>query len=133
MYSSGANHYQAVSNQTSIVDADPHQLIQLLLEGAMSRMAQARGCIERGDIEGRNNSINKAIAIIGGLNSSLNMDAGEISFNLKRLYEYMQQRLFEANVRNDMDALDEVVRLLGEIKVAWEGIKEEAKTFIQSR
>ena len=131
MYNSGARHYQAVSKETSIVDADPHKLIQLLLEGAMTRMAQARGCIERGEIEGRNNNINRAIAIIGGLNNSLDMNTGDIAFNLKRLYEYMQQRLFEANIRNDMNALDEVARLLGEIKSAWEGIREEAVEFLQ--
>lgn len=126
MYSQGAKQYQSINNETGIMDADPHRLIQLLIDGALARIAKAKGCIEHGLVEDRNNTINSAIAIIGGLRDSLNMEAGEVAMTLERLYDYMEHRLFQANVNNDAAALDEVGRLLGEIKTAWDGIREEA-------
>jgi len=125
MYSQAAKQYQSVNTETSIMDADPHRLIQLLLEGALARIAKAIGCVQRGESEEKNNSINRAIAIIGGLRDSLDMDQGELATNLERLYEYMEYRLFQANVHNDVAALEEVGRLLGEIKSAWESIRNE--------
>lgn len=126
MYARGAKQYQSVGVETSIMDADPHRLIQLLIDGALARMAAARGHIERNEIEERNAMINKAIKIISGLQESLNMDAGEISQNLERLYDYMSRRLFEANLKNDVAILDEVIHLMTEIKTAWDGIRDEA-------
>jgi len=125
MYSQAAKQYQSVNTETSVMDADPHRLIQLLLEGALARIAKAIGCVQRGDAEEKNNSINRAIAIIGGLRDSLDMDQGDLAANLERLYEYMEYRLFQANVHNDVSALEEVGRLLGEIKSAWDGIRDE--------
>ncbi|MCH8551265.1 MAG: flagellar export chaperone FliS [Natronospirillum sp.] len=126
MYSRAAKQYQSVSTQTSVMDADPHRLIQLLIDGSLDRMAAAKGHIERNEIEQRNKMLNSAIKIISGLQESLNMDAGEIALNLERLYDYMTRRLFEANLKNDPEIVDEVMRLMTEIKTAWDGIREEA-------
>jgi len=126
MYSNGAKQYQQMSAHTAVMDADPHRLIQLLFEGALARIAKAKGHIEREEIEARNEVINSAIRIIGGLQESLDMDAGEISQNLDNLYDYMIRRLFEANSKNSMVMLDEVAKLLIEIKSAWDEIREEA-------
>ena len=126
MYARGAKQYQSVSVETSIMDADPHRLIQLLIDGALARMSAAKGHIERNEIEQRNNMINKAIKIISGLQESLNMEAGEIAENLERLYDYMSRRLFEANLKNDVEIVDEVITLMTEIKSAWDGIRDEA-------
>lgn len=126
MYARAAKQYQTVGNQTGVMDADPHRLIQLLIDGALDRMAAARGHIERNEIEQRNKMLNAAIKIISGLQESLNMDAGEVAANLERLYDYMTRRLFEANVKNDAEIVDEVIRLLTEIKDAWDGIRDEA-------
>ncbi|WLD57032.1 flagellar export chaperone FliS [Salinispirillum sp. LH 10-3-1] len=126
MYARGARQYQAVGTETSIMDADPHKLIQLLIDGALARMSAAKGHIQRNDIEQRNKMLNSAINIISGLQESLNMDAGELSMNLERLYDYMTRRLFEANMRNDEKIVDEVIGLMMEIKTAWDGIRQEA-------
>ncbi|TXR54930.1 flagellar export chaperone FliS [Reinekea thalattae] len=120
------NQYKSVGTETSIVDADPHRLIQLLFEGATARIAAAKGHIERKEYDKKNNQINSAISIVGGLQDSLNLDAGELAQNLERLYNYMIRRLFEANIRNDISLLDEVGGLLGQIKSAWDEIRDEA-------
>lgn len=126
MYAQGIKQYQSVSTETSIMDADPHRLIQLLFEGALARISTAKGHMERKEHDRKSEKINAAIDIIGGLQDSLNTDTGEVALNLERLYDYMIRRLFEANARNDLAILDEVTDLLVQIKSAWDGIRDEA-------
>ena len=126
MYAQGIKQYQSVGTQTSIVDADPHRLIQLLFEGAAARIAAAKGHIERKEYDKKSSQINSAISIIGGLQESLNFEAGELALNLERLYDYMIRRLFEANVRNSIEMLEEVNGLLLQIKSAWDEIRDQA-------
>lgn len=133
MYAQGIKEYQSIGTQTSIVDADPHRLVQLLFEGATARIASAKGHIERKELDKKSAKINSAISIIGGLQESLNFDAGELAMNLEKLYDYMIRRLFEANVRNSTEMLDEVYGLLMQIKSAWDDIRVDALADIQSK
>ena len=94
--------------------------------GALSRLSTAKGCIERQDFAGKGVQIGKSIDIIGGLQSSLDMDTGgDISANLDALYDYMNRRLSQASLNNDIGIVDEVVSLLREIKGGWDSIPEE--------
>lgn len=123
---SAAQQYHQVGTQSSINDASPHQLIAMLINGAVSRLATAKGCMERRDIAGKGERISQSIDIISGLQSSLDMDTGgDISANLDALYDYMIRRLSEASLRNDMSIVDEVISLLREIKAGWDAIPEE--------
>ena len=120
------NQYQQVNTQTSVVDADPHRLIQLLLDGALDRLSMAKNRIQAKDFEGKNRFINKAIEIVGGLRSFLDTDkGGALAGNLEALYDYIERRLFEANVRNSIEIVDECVSLLKEVKGGWDGIRQE--------
>ena len=121
------SQYQAVNSQTSIVDADRHKLIQLLYDGALERISMARAQITAKNYEGKNRLINKAIEIIGGLRGFLdNEKGGELADNLDALYDYMERRLFEANLKNDVAILEEVAGHLRQIRDAWAAIREEA-------
>jgi flagellar secretion chaperone FliS len=116
--------YQSIGVQTSIMDADPHRLIQLLFDGAMQNMSAARGFIERSDIENKNARLNKAIEIVGGLRNFLDKEkGGEVAANLEKLYEYIEVRLFQANARNSAEYVDECVALLKQVKSAWDEIR----------
>ncbi|HBN9951345.1 TPA: flagellar export chaperone FliS [Pseudomonas aeruginosa] len=115
--------YQQVSIEAQVSDANPHRLIQLLMQGGLERLAQARGAMEREQIPEKGILIGKAIGIIGGLREALDSErGGELAGNLDRLYEYMIARLVEANTRNDTNLLDEVSALLLEVKSGWDGI-----------
>lgn len=115
--------YQAVNTHVQAVDASPHRLIQMLMEGGLTRIAQARGAMERQQTAMKGELIGKAIGIIGGLRDGLNLEqGGEVAANLDRLYEYMVNRLLEANVQNDMAPLDEVAGLLRNVKSGWDVI-----------
>ncbi|EIU1680116.1 flagellar export chaperone FliS [Pseudomonas aeruginosa] len=115
--------YQQVSIEAQVSDANPHRLIQLLMQGGLERLAQARGAMEREQIPEKGILIGKAIGIIGGLREALDSErGGELAGNLDRLYEYMIARLVEANTSNDASLLDEVSALLLEVKSGWDGI-----------
>ncbi len=115
--------YQTVNTHVQAVDASPHRLIQMLMEGGLTRIAQARGAMERQQTAMKGELIGKAIGIIGGLRDGLNLEqGGEVAANLDRLYEYMVNRLLEANVQNDMAPLDEVAGLLRNVKSGWDVI-----------
>ena len=115
--------YQQVNTQTGVAFASPHRLIQMLMEGALERIAVAKGCIQRQDTLAKGEQIGKAIDIIGGLREGLNPDAGgDLATNLDAVYDYMQRQLLEANRRSDIALLDEVADLLRPIKEAWGAI-----------
>lgn len=103
--------------------ANPHKLIEMLLGGALDRLAQAKGGILRGDVVQKLQGISKAVAIIEQLRLQLDFQAGgEIARNLGRLYDYMLRRLPKANADDDVGGIDEVSALLREIKSAWDAI-----------
>ncbi|MFB1010078.1 MAG: flagellar export chaperone FliS [Thiopseudomonas sp.] len=115
--------YQTVNNQAQAAAADPHRLIQMLMEGGLTRLAQARGAMERGQTALKGELIGKAIGIIGGLRQGLDLEkGGEIAQNLDNLYDYMARRLMEANVQNDVAILEEISSLLREVKDGWDAI-----------
>lgn len=126
MYKNSAKEYSQVSLQTEIMDADPHKLIQLLLEGALTRLAISKNLIEQGDMAGKNEKIGNVVDIICSLQESLDHErGGEIAGNLERLYDYMTRRLWDANRLNDVDIINEVMSLLLEVKAGWEGIRKD--------
>lgn len=115
--------YQSVNTQAQAVDASPHRLIQMLMEGGLTRIAQARGAMERQQTAMKGELIGKAIGIIGGLRTGLDLQqGGELAANLDSLYQYMVSRLLEANVKNEAAPLDEVAGLLRNVKSGWDAI-----------
>lgn len=128
----GLKQYQSTSTQSGIFDASPHRLIQMLMEGALEKIAKAKGFMLRKEIEKKGQHISWAIKIIGGLQSSLNKDVGgDLTDNLDNLYDYMCQKLLEANSENSIEKLDEVTGLLATVKEGWDGIEDEVKQMSQ--
>lgn len=127
-YARAAQNYSSVKVQSSVTDASPHRLVQMLFEGALERIAQAKGAMARNEIARKGELINKAINIVGGLSGSLNdNEGGELAANLDSLYDYIMRRLVQANSENDPAILDECGRLLGELKASWDGIAAEVR------
>ena len=115
--------YQTVNVNAQVATASPQKLIQMLMDGGLSRLAQARGAMERGQLGLKGELLGKAIAIIGGLREGLNLEAGgEIAANLNSLYLYMSERLTEANIKNDIAIVEEVMGLLREVKTGWDAV-----------
>ena len=123
------SHYNQVDCYTGVAEADPHQLVMMLLDGALGKIAVAKGLMDRNETAKKGEVIGQAISIVGGLRSSLDMSAGgEIAANLNGLYTYIERRLLESNLANDTTILDEVALLLREVKTAWESIPPESRS-----
>jgi flagellar protein FliS len=120
--------YADIGIESSVVAADPHKLIAMLFQGALLAIASAKNAMLRKDIPAKGAAISKAVLIIGeGLQASLDKNVGgELAQSLDQLYGYMMSRLVLANLHNDPAILDEIARLLGEIKDAWDAIRQTA-------
>lgn len=125
---SGANAYAKVGVETGVLAASPHKLIAMLFEGALVALSTALVHMKTGNIAGKGQAISKTIRIIDeGLRASLDKEGGgSIAVSLDALYEYMSNRLLMGNLKNDPAMLEEVQRLLTELKQAWDGIDPAA-------
>lgn len=124
----GSKAYQQINIASEVENASPHRLVSMLFEGAIRQIAVAKGAIEHKDIPGKGIAISKAIAIIGELEGSLkDKDSNEVAANLARLYDYMIRTLTQANIESSIDKLNEVARLIIEIKSGWDAIPEDQR------
>ncbi|MGE0080913.1 MAG: flagellar export chaperone FliS [Thiohalomonadaceae bacterium] len=120
--------YATAAVEGRVESATPHGLVAMLMDGALEKIAIARVHMGNGQIAEKGEHISWAITIIAGLRASLDREqGGEIAANLDALYDYMERRLLEANLRNDATMLDEVSGLLRQIKFGWDAIPEELR------
>ena len=120
--------YQSVSVHGGVANADPHAMVQMLMDAAAERMAIARGCIERGERGRQASLLHSCVMIVGELRGSLNMsEGGPLAQNLSDLYEYMIRQLMLANAKSDASCVIEVSRLLDEVRSAWVAIGPEVR------
>ena len=118
--------YQKVNGVAQTSEASPHRLVQMLMQGGLDRIAQAKGAIERNDAGQKGTLIGKAIGIIGGLREGLDLEnQSEALADIDSLYAYMSKRLIEANVKNDPEILSEVASLLTTLKEGWDAIGDQ--------
>ncbi|MCE0800413.1 flagellar export chaperone FliS [Buttiauxella sp. S04-F03] len=120
----GIQAYAQVGVESAVMSASPHQLVVLLFDSALSAMKKAIILIDQGNVPGKGQALSKAINIINnGLRTGLDHEiGGELSRNLDDLYEYMTRRLLQANLHNDVSAINEVETLLTNIADAWKEI-----------
>ena len=121
MMRSPAESYAKVGVEAAVETADPHRLVLMLFDGAMTAISLARIQMQNGQIPEKGAAISKAIDLItNGLGASLDIESGgDLAERLAALYEYMAQRLLFANMKNSVAALDEVSELLGSLRDAW--------------
>ena len=112
--------YRSTAVHSGVDAADPHRLVVMLMDGALERIAAASGMMKNGNGVEKAQLLHRAVAIVDELRNTLNLkEGGAIAANLDSLYEYMCRRLMQANAENKPEWLDEVSRLLGEIRWAW--------------
>lgn len=115
--------YQSVNSHAQTSEASPHRLVQMLMQGGLDRIAQAKGALERNETAAKGLCIGKAVAIIGGLREGLDPEKSPTPLSdLDSLYDYMMRRLTEANIKSDPLILDEVSGLLSNLKEGWDAI-----------
>jgi flagellar protein FliS len=128
-FSRAATAYQSTGIETSVNGASPHQLIVLLFDSLQQALNAARLAMQRKDIEAKGKQITRAVRLLEeGLKAGLDMErGGELARNLRNLYDYCSVRLTQANLRNDVAAIDEVQRLIHPVAEAWKQIGTHAQ------
>ncbi len=118
-----AYRYRDVAIRT----ANPVQLVVILYDAAIHSIKEAQNFLNRKDIAGRSRSVNRATSLISELQASLNFkEGGEIAVSLDRLYNYMKQQIFKANVEQNPEPFNEVGRLLEALRSAWSELALQA-------
>jgi flagellar protein FliS len=113
--------------ESRILAADPVELVRILYRTAMDQVREARVHLANGDIAARSRAISKALAALLELSSSLNHETGgDLSRRLAELYDYMQQRLIQANFEQAEEPLNETAGLLATLLEAWQSVKSSA-------
>lgn len=120
--------YTKGSLQTRVAGADPYQLVQMLMAGVLENLNYAKGAIQRKDLEKKSHYLSKAQAIVDSLRYSLDDTAGsDAAGNLRELYMYMSTRIADASIELDVDIINQVARLMLDIKSAWDQIPMEQR------
>ena len=117
----GANAYAKISVESAVLSATQSQLTTLLFEGALNALAQARLYISEGNIKGKGPALSRAMGIIeNGLKGPLlEWPEDPLAAQLISLYDYMVYRLLQASLHNDVNAVVEAEKLLGDIAGSW--------------
>jgi len=110
--------------ESQVLSADPMELVRLLYRGAADATRSASAHLAAGRIAERSRQISKAYAILLQLSGSLDhARGGTLSRSLAELYDYMQRRLLEANLRQKAEPLLEVESLLAKLLEGWDQIR----------
>lgn len=127
-YGRNLKAYNRTKLEAEILVASPHRITQMLFEGLIERLNQAKGYIELSDYAKKADYISKAMGILNGLQGAVDTSYDEeLGARIIGLYEYMKDRLNDANTSNEIEPIDEVIRLITPIKEAWDNIPEEVR------
>ena len=131
--SRAASAYKRVAVETSVQSANPHSLVELLFDALLHSLATTRGAMARGDVIAKGQAIGKAVRIIEeGLKAGLNLrEGGDLAQNLHALYDYSIRRLTQANLRNDIRMVEEVVGLIEPVASSWKLICGPGPAYLQ--
>ena len=114
----------ATSQVTQLNNSDQHQMVRVLLEGAIQRIRESVAALNLNDFEKKSIQVTKAQKIIFGLRKTLDFEkGGEIAANLDSLYDYCLRALTSAHCRNDRDKFAEAQGILEELLSGWNEIK----------
>ena len=118
--SSFAGAYRTVGVETGVAQASPHELVAMLFDGFNAAVAEARLALAQGQVEKKCAAMGRALRIVDeGLKAPLDAAGGDLTEKLSALYGYIALRLTQANLNNDVAALDECVKLMEPVRSAW--------------
>jgi flagellar protein FliS len=123
------NKYIDEYMDSSVSTQDRGKLIIMLYDGAIKFLNIAKDKLAEDDYEQKGLYIGKAQDIVSELNNSLDMDiGGEVSQNLRGLYNFLYRHLSEANIERDVEKIDECIEILDELRDAWEQAAQAVAT-----
>ena len=115
MYSNGFNAYK----NNSVNLASKEQLLLMLVDGAVKFAKRGRLAIEEKNIKMAHDSITRTQDIFTELRVTLDTSAGEWAEQMFKVYGFINEKLFEANIKKDVKVMDEVIPLIEEVRDIW--------------
>ena len=123
MYSNGYNAYK----NNSVNYASKEQLLLMLLDGAVKFSKIARQAIVDKDVKKAHINIIKTEEIYTELRATLDRSAGKWADDMFEVYGFINQKLFEANIKKSVEIIDEVIPLIEEVRDMWYEAEKRAK------
>jgi len=123
MYSNGYNVYKT----NSINYASKEQLLLMLVEGAVKFTKIARQAILDKDIKKANDYLKKSQNIFIELMVSLDVSKADWTTSLLDVYEFIKNKLVEANLKKSVDIIDEILPLVESVSRLWHDAYRESK------
>ena len=115
------NQYVKQYQKSSIETASREQILIMLYDGAIQFLNKAKVAMNNKEYEAIHNNLIGAQNIIQEFINSLDREvAPQLAENLTSLYEYFIRRLVQANMKRQMEPIDEVLKYLKSLKATWE-------------
>jgi flagellar protein FliS len=111
---------QQAYRDSAILTAPPERLLVMLYDGANRFLIQAATALRSGDLSAMNDRLRRAEAIITELRQTLDMSQGEVASNLESIYSFCQRLLLESRLKRDPEPIEQVAKLLRELRDAWD-------------
>jgi flagellar protein FliS len=104
----------------AVMAANPAQLVVMLYDGARRFLVQAQVAMRNGEVEAAHRRLRRGEAILNHLEATLDHEQGaQIAENLQQIYVFCRRHLNRARADRDPQKIDEVVRLLGQLRQSW--------------
>lgn len=117
--------YGAVKHDAQAEYASAHKLTLMLFDGAIESLGVAIIAMIKQDQSMKSKHLTRSINIVNGLKDSLDLKQGDLAVNLYALYQYIADKLFDANFNGDKDSVEEAKHLLVEVRDSWQKIPED--------
>ncbi len=122
MYDTGYDSYRQTEITVKAANASPQQLVVMLMDGLMDELDRAEGHMQAKNYVRKGDAIKKSMRILSGLSVALDLEqGGNLAIHLKQLYQFCGKRLMKASIRNDVAELQQVRKILSEIREGWAG------------
>ena len=112
-------------SEATVAGAGQLKLIIMLYEGAERFLNQARGHIERNEVEEAHNNLTKAKRIVAHFLSTNNPESGELGMNLHRLYLFLYEKVATANLQKSVEEIDAAMHILNKLLEGWKDLQQQ--------
>ena len=109
--------------ENSINIASQEQLVIMLVDGAVKYTKVAKLALERGDKKRAHDELIRVQSIFAELMASLDINAGSFAIDLMNLYNFIRNKLIEANIKKDIKVIDEVMPVIEDVRDMWHEVK----------
>jgi len=129
-----AQQYANTSVETSVSEATPHKLVEMLYEGVVKNLKLSKIFIDQKNFEKKTEHMNKSLAILLHLREMLDVEkGGEVAENLYALYDYCYRRVLSASIENNNEMVDEVIEHIEGLSSSWKEMPDNFKALSKSQ